>query len=85
MDQLPFIPGPPKAPTPKPLTRGQRIAIFVEDVLIVLSVAFLFVWVFFDLKGTMYRVILYATLAAMIVVFICRFRRIKNVQGEDHS
>ena len=77
MNQMPTVPGmPPPKQTPPP--RGQRIVIFIEDVLIVLSVVFLLCFTIFRLRGPVWTGVMYAALLAMIVVFVVRFRRIKR-------
>ena len=54
------------------------MAILVEDILIVLAVVFLLCWVIFRLRGPVWTGLMFAALAAMIVVFVARFLRIKH-------
>jgi Flp pilus assembly protein TadB len=62
----------------KPPSRGQKVAIFIEDVLIVLAVVYLLCMMIFGLRGPAWTALMYATLVAMIVVTVRRFRRIRR-------
>ena len=61
-----------------PPSRGQRLAIFIEDALIVLSLVFLLCKMIFGWWGWASTILTYAALAAMVVVAVNRFRRIKR-------
>ncbi len=66
-------PEPPRGP------KRQRIGVLIEDALILLSLAYLMAWLFLGLSGTTGTILMYATLAAMAVVAVRRFLRIKRV------
>ena len=85
MNQMPVMPGTPFLPKGKPPSRGERVAILVEDILIVVAVVFLLCWVIFRLRGPVWMGLMFAALVAMIVVFVARFLRIKHADkaGED--
>jgi len=85
MNLPPTFPGQPSGPEQKPPSRGERLAILVEDILIVVAVVFLLCWVIFRLRGPVWTGVMFAALAAMIVVFVARFLRIKHADkaGED--
>ena len=62
-----------------PPSRGQRLAIVIEDALIVISLVFLLCKMIFGwFSGWPSTILMYAALAAMVVIAVNRFRRIKR-------
>jgi Ca2+/Na+ antiporter len=84
MNQPPILPFQPPTGR-KPLSRRERIAIFIEDVLIVLSVVLLFWLVLFRPRGTLWTAGMYAALVAMVVVAVRRFARIRKASRADEE
>ena len=54
-----------------------KVSIIVEDVIILLSIAVLWLTIF-RLEGRIYDVIKYLTLAVLVVIFIRRFARVRQ-------
>jgi Ca2+/Na+ antiporter len=67
----------------KPRSRGERLGILIEDILIVLSVVLLFWLVMFRPRGTLWTVGMYAALVAMVVVAVRRFARIRKASKTE--
>jgi membrane protein implicated in regulation of membrane protease activity len=78
-----IFPGQPGTQDQKPVPRGQRVAIIIEDILIVLAVVFLMVMVFFQQRGTAWTVGMYITLVVMAIVAVRRFLRIKKASEPE--